>query len=135
MKKKTIIVIAIVCLIIAGVITAVIIRNNAVKESAGEEKAGNEDLANDDSMNKFGEAEVETFVVAEDGSVLSTVDDKYYTFEQAEAPSDMFPNGQTDYEVRSGKNIRSIGRTLVFMVPMVQPMHLQLVEQDIMRTT
>ena len=59
MKKKTIIVIAIVCLIIAGVITAVIIRNNAVKESAGEEKAGNEDLANDDSMNKFGEAEDE----------------------------------------------------------------------------
>ncbi len=74
MKKKLIIVIAIVCLIIAGVITAVIIRNNAVKESAGEEKAGNEDLANNDSMNKFGEAE---------------------------APSDMFPNGQDDYEVDS----------------------------------
>ena len=101
MKKKTIIVIAIVCLIIAGVITAVIIRNNAVKESAGEEKAGNEDLANDDSMNKFGEAEDETFVVAEDGSVLSTVDDKYYTFEQVNEPSDMFPNGQDDYEVDS----------------------------------
>ncbi|MBR1571522.1 MAG: hypothetical protein IJ655_02135 [Lachnospiraceae bacterium] len=73
MKKKLIIGIAIVCLIIAGVITAVIIRNNAVKESAGEEKVGNEDLANDDSMNKFGEAE---------------------------APSDMFPNGQDDYEVQ-----------------------------------
>ena len=73
MKKKLIIGIAIVCLIIAGVITAVIIRNNAVKESAGEEKAG---------------------------SVLSTVDDKYYTFEQAESPSDMFPNGQDDYEVQ-----------------------------------
>ena len=100
MKKKLIIGIAIVCLIIASVITAVIIRNNAVKESAGEEKAGNEDLANDDSMNKFGEAEDEEFVVAEDGSVLSTVDDKYYTFEQANEPSDMFPNGQTDYEVQ-----------------------------------
>ena len=104
MKKKLIIGIAIVCLIIDGVITAVIIRNNAVKESAGEEKAGNEDLANDDSMNKFGEAEDERFVVAEDGSVLSTVDDKYYTFEQAEAPSDMFPNGQTDYEVEAWAN-------------------------------
>ena len=96
MKKKLIIGIAIVCLIIAGVITAVIIRNNAVKESAGEEKAGNEDLANDDSMNKFGEAE--------DGSVLSTVDDKYYTFEQVNEPSDMFPNGQDDYEVDAWDN-------------------------------
>ena len=100
MKKKLIIGIAIVCLIIAGVITVVIIRNNAVKESAGEEKAGNEDLANDDSMNKFGEAEDERFVVAEDGSVISTVDDKYYTFEQGNEPSDMFPNGQDDYEVQ-----------------------------------
>ena len=74
MKKKLIIGIAIVCLIIAGVITAVIIRNNAVKESAGEEKAGNEDLAKDD---------------------------KYYTFEQVNEPSDMFPNGQDDYEVQT----------------------------------
>lgn len=104
MKKKLIIGIAIVCLIIAGVITAVIIRNNAVKESAGEEKAGNEDLANNDSMNKFGEAEDESFVVAEDGSVLSTVDDKYYTFEQVNEPSDMFPNGQDDYEVQTWDN-------------------------------
>ncbi len=57
-------------------------------------------LANDDSMNKFGEAEDEEFMVAEDGTVVSTVDDKYYTFEQVEAPSDMFPNGQDDYGVQ-----------------------------------
>ena len=57
-------------------------------------------LANDDSMNKFGEAEDERFLVAEDGSVISTVDDKYYTFEQVEEPSDMFPNGQDDYAVQ-----------------------------------
>ena len=61
-------------------------------------------LANDDSMNKFGEAEDERFVVAEDGSVLSTVDDKYYTFEQVNEPSDMFPNGQDDYEVQTWDN-------------------------------
>ena len=106
MKKKLIIGIVVACLVVAGIVTAVVIKNNKAKpeedvQTSNElEKAGNEDLANDDSMNKFGEAEDETFVVAEDGSVLSTVDDKYYTFEQVNEPSDMFPNGQDDYEVQ-----------------------------------
>ena len=103
MKKKVIIGIVVACLVVAGVVTAVVIKNNKAKPEevqTSNELENDEALANDDSMNKFGEAEDERFVVAEDGSVLSTVDDKYYTFEQAEAPSDMFPNGQTDYEVQ-----------------------------------
>lgn len=104
MKKKVIIGIVVACLVVAGVVTTVVIKNNKTKPEeevqTSNELENDEALANDDSMNKFGEAEDERFVVAEDGSVLSTVDDKYYTFEQAEAPSDMFPNGQDDYEVQ-----------------------------------
>ena len=108
MKKKVIIGIVVACLVVAGIVTAVVIKNNKAKPEeevqTSNESVNDEDLANDDSMNKFGEAEDETFVVAEDGSVLSTVDDKYYTFEQVNEPSDMFPNGQDDYAVDAWDN-------------------------------
>ena len=99
MKKKIIIGIVILCLVIAGVITGLIIRNNknAAKsdEATAEQTQEDKNLKEYDSTDESDQNQSQAYIVTDDGS-----QEKYYTFYQVEEPSDMFPNGQTDYEVQ-----------------------------------
>ena len=99
MKKKIIIGIVILCLVVAGVITGLVIRNNknAAKsdEATAEQTKEDKNLKEYDSTDESDQSQSQVYIVHDDGTR-----EKYYTFEQAEAPSDMFPNGQTDYEVQ-----------------------------------
>ncbi len=98
MKKKIIIGIVILCLVIAGVITGLVIRNNknAAKsdEATAEQTKENQNLKEDDSTDESDQSQSQVYIVHDDGTR-----EKYYTFEQVNEPSDMFPNGQDDYEV------------------------------------
>ncbi len=99
MKKKIIIGIVILCLVVAGVITGIVIRNNknAAKsdEAIAEQTKENQNLKEDDSSDESDQNQSQAYIVTDDGS-----QERYYTFYQVEEPSDMFPNGQTDYEVQ-----------------------------------
>ena len=99
MKKKIIIGIVILCLVIAGVITGLVIRNNkkAAKadEATAEQTKENQNLKEDDLSDESDQSQSQVYIVHDDGTR-----EKYYTFEQVNEPSDMFPNGQTDYEVQ-----------------------------------
>jgi hypothetical protein len=99
MKKKIIIGIVILCLVVAGVITGIVIRNNknAAKsdEAIAEQTKENQNLKEDDSSDESDQNQSQAYIVTDDGS-----QEKYYTFYQVKEPSDMFPNGQDDYEVQ-----------------------------------
>ena len=103
MKKKIIIGIVILCLVIAGVITGLIIRNNknAAKsdEATAEQTKENQNLKEDDSSDESDQSQSQVYIVHDDGTR-----EKYYTFEQVNEPSDMFPNGQDDYAVDAWDN-------------------------------
>ena len=100
MKKKIIIGIVILCLVVAGVITGLVIRNNGNKakadDSTEEQTKENQNLKEDDSSEESDQSQSQVYIVHDDGTR-----EKYYTFEQVNEPSDMFPNGQDDYEVDS----------------------------------
>ena len=100
MKKKIIIGIVILCLVIAGVITGLVIRNNGNKakadDSTAEQTEEDKNLKEYDSTDESDQSQSQVYIVHDDGTR-----EKYYTFEQVNEPSDMFPNGQDDYEVDS----------------------------------
>ena len=99
MKKKIIVGIVILCLVIAGVITGFAIRKNGNKakddEATEEQTKEDQNLKEDDSTDESDQNQSQAYIVTDDGS-----QEKYYTFYQVKEPSDMFPNGQTDYEVQ-----------------------------------
>ena len=103
MKKKIIIGIVILCLVVAGVITGLVIRNNGNKakadDSTEEQTKENQNLKEDDSSEESDQSQSQKYVKLEDGTVA-----RYYTFEQVNEPSDMFPNGQDDYAVDAWDN-------------------------------
>ena len=99
MKKKVIIGIVVACLVVAGVVTAVVIKNNKAKAEEEVQTSNESECAEslvDDSSDESDQSQSQVYIIHDDGTR-----DKYYTFEQVNEPSDMFPNGQDDYEVDS----------------------------------
>lgn len=98
MKKKVIIGIVVACLVVAGIVTAVVIKNNKAKTEEEVQTSNELESAEplvDDSEDESDQSQSQVYIVHDDGTR-----EKYYTFEQVNEPSDMFPNGQTDYEVQ-----------------------------------